>query len=83
MCVFVFACASVFMCRCVTVCTETLINIPYLGKWRTKRAPAVNTGSAAQIEMEENEDLCDCFHPDGGYNGFGVGPGRFPPVTHH
>ncbi|KAI9517908.1 hypothetical protein NQZ68_001077 [Dissostichus eleginoides] len=42
-------------------------------RWRFKRAPAsVNTGSAAQIEMEGKEDLCDCLHPDGGYNGFGL-----------
>lgn len=75
-CVCMCICVNVPVCYCVH--RETLINIPYLGKWWSKRAPAVNTGSAAQIEMEENEDLCDCFHPDGGYNGVGVGPGRFP-----
>lgn len=74
-CVYMCICVYVAVCYCVQ--RDTLINMPHLGKWWSKRAPAsVNTGSAAQIEMEGNEDLCDGFHPDGGYNGSGVCPGR-------
>lgn len=84
MCVWVCMCACVYVPACYSVQSETLINTLHPGKWWFKWVLAfVNTGSAPQIEMQVNEDLCDWFPPDGGYNGSGVGPGRFPQMTNH
>lgn len=69
-------CVYVSACNCVQRDADK-----HATSWQVvvQAGPAsVNTERAAQIEMERNEDLCDCFHPDGGYNDFGVGPGRFP-----